>query len=87
MQEVLLRNSIEILQCLQMELQGQVEESVIERLDEAVNNLVELRGNSQVDAESALRILVLLADILAKIPSVASAVGALIQGVCDAASH
>jgi hypothetical protein len=87
MDRFLLKDSINTLQCLKVELQGKVEERDIQLLDTVIEDLLALDGHREIDAESALRMLVLLAEVIAKIPSIAASINMMVQAVFDAASH
>ena len=84
---VFLKDSILALQELRIELQGSVEDSVIQRLDEVIAKL-QLVGGSECDLQqNKWQIRILLAEALLLIPSVAENVVSLIRMVENAASH
>ena len=62
----LLRNSVDALIMLRSELQGSVEDSVIEKLDEVVNHLKALQQHP--DEISAHDVLYILGAILENVP-------------------
>ena len=83
----LLKDSILALQELRKELQGSVEDSVIQQLDEVIAEL-QLLGGSELELQlNKWKILILFAEALLLIPSVAENVVSLIQMVENAASH
>lgn len=81
----LLRDSILALQELRIELQGSVEDSVIQELNEVIAKL-QLLGESELQINK-WQIRLLFAEALLLIPSVAESVANLVQLVQSAASH
>ena len=83
----LLKDSILAVQELRIELQGSVEDSVIQRLDEVIAKL-QLSGGSELELQlTKWQIRLLFAEALLLIPSVAECVTSLIRLAESAASH
>lgn len=83
----LLKDSILALQELRIELQGSVEDSVIQKLDEVIAKL-QLLGENEPELQlNKWQLLILFAEALLLIPSVAENVVSLIRLMENAASH
>lgn len=83
----LLKDSILAVQELRIELQGSVEDSVIQQLDEVIAKL-QLLGGSELELQlNKWQIKILFAEALLLIPSVAESIATLIRFVEGAASH
>lgn len=77
-QLMLLKTSIDSLKSLRQEVHGKVENSVIERIDEAIFNLqlLEREGSQQF---SSIDLLMLLANALEYLPAVQKVIEYLLQ--------
>lgn len=66
MKERLLRNSIDALESIRLELHGNVEDSVLDMLDKAISDLEEIQqGSKEISARDVLNI---LGQVLEKLP-------------------
>jgi len=66
MNERLLRNSIDTLESIRLELHGNVEDSVLDMLDKAISDLEEIQqGSKEISARDVLNI---LGQVLEKLP-------------------
>jgi hypothetical protein len=83
----LLKNSIDVLTGLRMELQGKVEDSAIQQLDEAISTLQALQGDEIELSLLKWKIRLLFAEVIILLPSVAESIDKLIRVVESAANH
>jgi hypothetical protein len=87
MTDRLLEDSIVALQELGMELQGSVEDGVVQQLNEVISKLQLLRGSELELQANKWQMRILFAQAILLIPSIAESVATLVQFVECAASH
>ena len=87
MTRILWENSIMALEDLYLELQGKVEDGVLSQLDDVILALQALKAEEDELSLHKWEILRRIAEAIILIPSVAEALGKLIQMVESTAGH
>ncbi len=79
MKHTLLRDSVGALKCIRAELQGNVESSVMVRLDKVIKDLEAAEQSGTDAAITASELLRLLGSLIEKIPAIAEVIGNLMR--------
>jgi hypothetical protein len=87
MDQLLLSDSLEVLNVLRAELHDSVEDSVIDQLDEVIANLEAAQSDKTDTVVRALEILVILGTLIEKVPDIASTIQYLLQMIENAPGH